>query len=119
MDYPDFMLVSCDWYSILTNGEITDSRGEVHSGEMETSVMMYYHPDLVNIDAAKESTHKYNKKRMLQEGLPWLHSEPKHTVGNDLSNPQNATEEKGKEYAEAVTEKLVILFTELTGLDSF
>jgi creatinine amidohydrolase len=119
VDYPDFILVSCDWYSILSNGEITDARGEIHSGEMETSIMMYYHPDLVDISVAKEIVHKNNKRRMLQEGLPWLPSEPKSNINAELSNPQNATEEKGKEYAEAVTEKLATLFTELTGIDNF
>ena len=119
VDYPDFMLVSCDWYSILTNGEVTDARGEIHSGEMETSVMMYYHPDLVDLTAAKENINKYSKRRLLQEGLPWLPFDTRTNISNDLSNPLEATEEKGKEYAEAVVEKLVNLFMELTGRDNF
>lgn len=119
VDYPDFSLVSCDWYSILTNGEITDERGEFHAGEMETSVMMYYHPNLVDLPAAKESIFKNNKKRMLQEGLPWLPIDTNLMTNNELSNPQNATEEKGKEYAEAVAEKLITLFMELTGRENF
>lgn len=119
VDYPDFIVVSCDWYSILTNGEITDARGEVHSGEMETSIMMYYHPNLVDLSAAKEFVYKNNKKRNLQEGLPWLPIDPKPIVATELTNPQNATEEKGKEYAEAVAEKLITLFMELTGRENF
>ncbi len=122
VDYPDFTIVTCDWFSILTNGAITEERGSFHAGEMETSTMLYYHPNLVDLSAAKEILNKNNNARLLQEGLPWLPCEntsgPKASELNQ-SNPLNATEEKGKEYAESVVLKLVSLFVMLMRKDNY
>lgn len=122
VDYPDFVIVSCDWYSILTNGEVMDERKGFHAGDMETSVMMYYHPNLVDLSTAKETTNKNNNGRLFQEGLPWLPTErtSSSTASEEsLSNPLNATEEKGHEYAESVILKLVSLFVLLMRRDSY
>lgn len=122
VDFPDFAIVSCDLFSLLTNGEVKDERGSFHAGEMETSTMMYYHPNLVDLSTAKEIINKNNNGRVLQEGLPWLPmdnlSGPKASELSQ-SNPLNATEEKGKEYAESVVMKLVSLFVMLMRKDNY
>ena len=47
--YPDFLIIAADWFSIVPPKDYFEAVVDDHAGESETSVMMHYHPELVNL----------------------------------------------------------------------
>ena len=85
-----------------------------HADELETSVMMHYHPELVNLEEAGEGRYKPFAIKSLQEKVAWIPRDwQKVSDDTGIGNPKLATAEKGKRYAEAVAEKYAKLFSEL------
>ena len=44
VDYPDFLTASSEWYTVLKVKDYFENPGD-HADEVETSVMMHYHPN--------------------------------------------------------------------------
>lgn len=114
LDYPDFLVATSEWFSFVPAKEYFEEPGD-HADELETSVMMHYYPELVDLNEAGEGKSKKFASRMLNEKVAWI---PRHwlKVSEDtgIGNPQKASAEKGKHYAKAVTAKYALLFHELT-----
>ena len=114
LDYPDFLIATSEWFTFIPGKEYFDEPGD-HADELETSVMMHYHPELVDLNEAGDGKSKKFASQMLNEKVAWV---PRHwmKVSEDtgIGNPKKATAEKGKRYAEAVTAKYAQLFKELT-----
>ena len=112
--YPDFMIIASDWFSLVPTKGYFEAEVDDHAGEQETSVMMYYHPELVNPDEAGDGDSKPFAISALNEKIGWA---PRHwgkaTVDSGVGNPKMASAEKGERYVKAVVEKLVRLFTEV------
>ncbi len=114
VDYPDFILLSSEWFTVLPGKEWFEDPGD-HADELETSVMMHYHPELVNLnEAGPGNAHPFALKG-LREKTAWL---PRHwnmvTEDTGIGNPCLATAEKGRRFAEAVAQKYASLLKELT-----
>lgn len=113
VDYPDFLLATTEWFTIVPPNEFFEEKDD-HAGELETSVMLHYHPEWVNMALAGEGKSHPFALRSLNEKIAWV---PRNwqRVSDDtgIGNPRKATPEKGKKYAKAVTEKLCQLFTEI------
>ena len=114
VDYPDFLIATSEWFTVIPAKEYFEEPGD-HADELETSVMMHYHPELVNLDEAGEGKSKKFASQMLNKKVAWV---PRHwmKVSEDtgIGNPKKASAEKGKRYVEAVTAQYVQLFKELT-----
>ena len=114
LDYPDFLIATSEWFTFIPAREYFDEPGD-HADELETSVMMHYHPELVDLSEAGDGKSKKFASQMLNEKVAWV---PRHwmkvTEDTGIGNPKKATAEKGKRYAEAVTAKYAQLFKELT-----
>ena len=114
LDYPDFLIATSEWFTFVPAKEYFDEPGD-HADELETSVMMHYHPELVDLNEAGDGKSKKFASQMLNEKVAWV---PRHwmKVSEDtgIGNPKKASAEKGKRYAEAVTAKYAQLFKELT-----
>ena len=114
LDYPDFLIATSEWFTLVPAKEYFDEPGD-HADELETSVMMHYHPELVDLDEAGDGKSKKFASQMLNEKVAWV---PRHwmKVSEDtgIGNPKKASAEKGKRYVEAVTAKYAQLFKELT-----
>lgn len=114
VDYPDFLIATSEWFTVIPAKEYFEEPGD-HADELETSVMMHYHPELVNLNEAGEGKSKKFASQMLNEKVAWV---PRHwmKVSEDtgIGNPKKASAEKGKRYVEAVTAKYAQLFKELT-----
>ena len=112
VDYPDFLIAVVDWFSIVPQLGYFEEKDD-HAGEMETSVMMYYHPELVSLDLAGDGVSKPFAISSLNEKIAWV---PRHwgKVSNDtgIGNPKKASAEKGERYAKAVVEKIGQFFVE-------
>ena len=113
LDYPDFLIASSEWFAFVPAKEYFDEPGD-HADELETSVMMHYHPELVNLDEAGDGNYKKFASQMLNEKVAWI---PRNwqNVSQDtgIGNPKKASAGKGKKYAEAVVAKYALLFEEL------
>jgi creatinine amidohydrolase len=113
VDYPDFTVMVVDWFAIVPQASFFDYKDD-HAGEMETSVMMHYHPELVDLSVAGDGAAKPFAIPSLNEKVAWL---PRYwsKVSEDtgVGYPKMSSAEKGERYAKAVIEKLGKLFAEL------
>jgi len=112
-EYPDMTIVCVDWFAVepqKNHFEIFDD----HAGEMETSVMMHYHPELVKLERAGSGESKPFNINGLNNKVGWV---PRHwgetTKDTGVGDPRKATAEKGRIFAEIVTDKIAGLFEEL------
>lgn len=119
VDYPHFLIAVSNWYAIVPQKEYFDIPGD-HADEVETSVLMHYHPELVDLSVAGDGTYKPFKANSLCEGVAWTPRDwSKVSVDTGIGNPHYSTAEKGKKYAEAVTDKLAALFIEISKGDIY
>ena len=101
VDYPDFMILSSEWFTVLPGKEWFDEPGD-HADELETSVMMHYHPELVRLEEAGPGEAKPFALKSLREKTAWV---PRHwtlvTHDTGIGNPALSTAEKGRRFADA------------------
>jgi len=95
--------------------DIFDDPGD-HGGDLETSLIMHLHPDLVAIDqAGPGAMNEFALKTTRQPGVwtprPWSQTHPDTGAGD----PRKATAEKGKRCFEAMSEKVAELLVEVSG----
>lgn len=113
------MLISLvEWFKILDLSKYFEKEGD-HAGEMETSVILHYFPELVlPLDEAGEGKAKQQKLDGLKNKTAWT---PRHwdKISDDtgVGNPKKATAEKGKRYLEDLTTKIANYFIELAECD--
>lgn len=119
VDYPDFLIAVADWFAIVPQSGYFENKDD-HAGEMETSVMMYYFPDMVSLADAGSGESKSFGVSSLNEKTAWV---PRNwsKVSNDtgIGDPSKSSAEKGGRYVKAVVEKLTTLFTELAQQDIY
>lgn len=113
VEYPDFQIVASEYYKTIDVRPFFEEAGD-HAGELETSLMLHYFPELVKPQEGwgKGESKEFSIKS-LKERKFWL---PRNwaAVSEDtgIGNPQHATAEKGKIYAEAVTQKIAEFFSD-------
>ena len=113
IDYPDFVIASSEWYTVLPAREWFDCPGD-HADELETSVMMHYHPELVNLAEAGRGEGKPFASQMLRERVAWIpRNWQRVTSDTGIGDPSRATAEKGARFAAAVAERYAQLLHEL------
>ena len=115
--YPKMLLVTTNFFQAVDRKQFFEEAGD-HADEMETSLMLHLKPDLVlPLDEAGMGKEKKSKITAIREGWAW--SERKwHMVSSDtgIGNPKKASEEKGKQFFEAVTGELANLILEMDGI---
>lgn len=114
-------LFLCNWYRVLADREreIFDDPGD-HAGEMETAVIMAYHPHLVarredGTLQADAGTMQSTRFEAVNRG--WVSmTRPWHllTTNTGAGNPHPATAEKGRRMVEQVVERLAAFLVELS-----
>ena len=113
IDYPDFLIASCEWFKLASFHHVIENAGE-HADELETSVMLYYHPEWVDMNKAGCGDSFRPKLSSLAEGIIWMPrnwSEISKDTG--IGDPRKATAEKGRVISELVTSKLAEVITDL------
>ena len=111
-------LAAVNWYRFGNHAEIFTDLGD-HAGELETSVMMHLVPDLVRpLSEAGDGAEKRWKIRALREGWVWA---PRRwtqvSADTGTGNPALASADKGKRYAEQVTQAFGEFLVELAAAD--
>ena len=94
-------LASAEWFKMAPARDYFDQPGD-HADEIETSVMMHYHPELVRLEEAGEGRSRQFAIPALREGKVWM---PRHwtlvTEDTGIGNPALSTAEKGRRFADA------------------
>jgi Uncharacterized protein, putative amidase len=104
---PSFIICHNEWFSIVKPSEYFEEKEDDHAGELETSVMLHYYPDAVDISLAGDG--KFNKFAIegFNTKVAWIPRDwAKVTKDTGVGNPKKATAEKGKRYIEAVIPKI-------------
>ena len=119
VDYPDFTIALVDWFAVVPQTGFFEEKDD-HAGEMETSLMMHFYPEFVNLNEAGEGASKPFAITSLQDKTAWI---PRHwgkvSTDTGIGNPKKASAEKGKRYAEAITEKIGQLLIDLATKDIY
>ncbi|MCH5234730.1 MAG: creatininase family protein [Muribaculaceae bacterium] len=112
MEFPDLLIASSEWYKMRPAKDYFEDPGD-HADELETSVMMYYHPELVNLDEAGEGKSGGFVSNGLSSGKAWIPRnwlKVSHDTG--IGYPLKATAEKGKKFAQDIAKDYAKLFHE-------
>ncbi|MBK5719809.1 creatininase family protein [Dysgonomonas sp. Marseille-P4677] len=113
VDYPHFLIVVSDWFAIPPQKDFFEEKDD-HAGEMETSVLMHYRPELVDLSLAGEGAYSPFKSESLQNGTGWTpRNWAKVSQDTGIGNPKKSSAQKGKLCAEDVSKKLAALFRDL------
>ncbi len=116
--FPDMLLTQCNWFKMPGFEHFFEDLGE-HAGEVETSLMMHLHPELV-LPLEEAGTGKAKKFRItaLNQGWIWAEREwSKVTADTGIGNPAKATAEKGEILFQFLTEKISDFLVELAEAD--
>ncbi len=118
LKYPKMLLVSTDFFKVVNKSDFFEEPGD-HADEMETSLMMHLHADLVlPLEEAGEGKEKKSKIRGIREGWAWSERAwSKVTQDTGIGNPKKATKEKGEEFFNAVSEKIAELFLDVAKVE--
>jgi len=118
--YPDFLIISADWFTIIPTKGYFDAEIDDHAGESETSMIMHYHPELVNLDEAGSGESKPFAMASLNEKVAWTPRRwDKATIDSGVGNPKMASAEKGARYVKPIIQKLTQLITEVAEKDLY
>lgn len=107
IDYPDFQIAVTDWYTIENGADYFAETGK-HADELETSVMLHFHPEWVlPLEEAGDGKSKTFSIAALKNKQAWI---PRHwtkvSTDTGIGNPKSANAEKGGKFAESVTNQL-------------
>lgn len=106
LDYPEMSILVCDWFRVLSPESYFISPDD-HAGDMETSVLMYYHPELVKLDQAGDGYANPFNIDALNKGQVWTpRNWSKVSKDTGVGDPRQASATKGEKYAKAVCEVL-------------
>lgn len=108
--YPDCLIGSSEWYRMLPAKDYFIEPGD-HADELETSVMMYYHPELVRLEEAGTGKGGKFANSVLNSGRVWM---PRNwlKVSNDtgIGDPRKASAENGKRFANDIANEYAKFF---------
>ena len=111
-------LASAEWFKMAPAKEYFDQPGD-HADEIETSVMMHYHPELVRLEEAGEGRSRQFAIPALREGKVWM---PRHwtlvTEDTGIGNPALSTAEKGRRFADACADGFALFLRDFARINS-
>ena len=111
---PDFLIAQSDWFTFVPRKDYFEEKIDDHAGEQETSVMMYYHPELVMMEYASDGASKPFAISGLREKVGWIPRDwAKISADTGVGNPLKSSPEKGRKYAQVVVEKIAALVVDL------
>lgn len=113
-EFPEMTLSICNWFQSVDKDSIFVNEGD-HADEMETSLMLHLHSDLVLPlkDAGSGKSKKF-KVKSLNESWAWAERKwTKVSEDTGIGDPSKATKEKGEQYFNRVCEKISGLILEL------
>lgn len=117
VELPDFLIAVSEWFAVLPAKNYFDNPGD-HADELETSVMMHYHPELVDLSKAGPGKANPWPCESLQKKVAWVpRNWLKTTTDTGIGDPSAATAEKGASYAADCAAAYALLLKDLVDLD--
>lgn len=114
VDMPDMLIATSEWFKVCPAKDFFDNPGD-HADELETSVMMHYHPELVNLGEAGSGDFRTFAPQTLRDGVAWIPRDwSKVSADTGIGSPALATAEKGRAFACAVAASYADLLRDLT-----
>ncbi len=105
---PQMTICHNEWFAIVKRDGFFEESEDDHAGELETSVMLHYYPELVRMELAGEGRFKKFAIDGLNSKVAWVPRDwAQVTEDTGVGNPLKATAEKGRRYMEAVVPKMV------------
>ncbi len=116
--FPKMYLCTSNWFHAVKKSDYFEEGGD-HADEMETSLLLYFTPELVlPLDQAGDGHEKKHRIKAFSEGWVWAERKwSQISADTGTGNPKKATREKGERYFKAITEKMSDLMVQLAGLD--
>ena len=114
LKFPKMLLVMTNFFQTVDKSFFFEEPGD-HADEMETSLMLHLHSDLVlPLEEAGLGKEKKSRISGIKEGWAWSERQwSMVTEDTGIGNPKKATKEKGAKFFDAVSEKIAGLITEL------
>ena len=114
LQFPEMFLCTCNWFRSVDQAKFFENKDD-HAGEMETSVIMHLHPELVlPLSEAGDGAAKKFSYSAMQEGWGWAERRwTAVTKDTGVGDPSKSTPEKGAKFFKATTEKAAELFIQL------
>lgn len=113
VDLPDMLIASSEWFKVAPAKDYFDNPGD-HADELETSVMMHYHPELVNLSEAGEGKSGGFTSEGLRNGQAWIPRRwDRVSLDTGIGSPAAASPEKGAKFAQVVAERYADLLNDL------
>jgi creatinine amidohydrolase len=112
--FPSLFISVINWYQSAKKDDIFENKGD-HADEMETSVMMHLHPELLlPIEMAGDGANKKFTPKGLQEGWAWT-QRPWTKISQDTGSgdPSKSSTEKGTRFIERCTDNICDFFCEI------
>ncbi|MCP4250730.1 MAG: creatininase family protein [bacterium] len=111
----DVHVFLCNWWQVGQDRyeDIFDEPDD-HAGELETSVALAVHPELVDLAAAGDGRARPFRFEALQRG--WVHTSRDFSKLNDhcgVGDPSRASAEKGRAYLDVVCGRLSAFLVQL------
>jgi creatinine amidohydrolase len=116
--FPGMFIALNEWFKLVPNSDYFEEEGD-HANEMETSIIMYYFPELVlPLEEAGEGKANSFKLKGLAGKTAWTPRQwDKVSEDTGVGNPKKASAEKGKKFLDTVTSMIGEFFVELAESD--
>ncbi|NER09245.1 creatinine amidohydrolase [Muriicola jejuensis] len=119
LEFPEMFLCVSHWFKVLHDPEYIEEKGD-HADERETSLMLYFRPDLVlDRNTWGKGKSKNFRIKAFSEGWAWAErrwSEISEDTG--VGDPYKSTVEKGERLFREVSAKMGELVYELCKADT-
>lgn len=114
VDFPDMLIAASEWFKVLPVKNYFDNPGD-HADEVETSVMMHYHPELVDLSEAGDGHSRNWASESLRKGVAWIpRNWQKVSDDTGIGDPRSATADKGARYVADAVKVYAELLRDLT-----
>ncbi|MGB6152571.1 MAG: creatininase family protein [Pricia sp.] len=118
LKFPKMFICLSNWTQVVDKYGYFEEKGD-HADEMETSLMLYLHPNLVlPRDTWGDGKSKTYKIKSFSEGWVWAERQwSKISADTGVGNPHRSTKEKGEKFFTDVTQKMGDFMFELCQAD--
>ncbi len=112
---PGFLIAVSNYFELEkeAQGRMFEAEDN-HAGEMETSLMLYYRPDLVDMACAGNGRSNPFALSSLNQQTAWI---PRHwqkvSLDTGIGDPRKASRAKGEAFRNMVVARLSVLFAEI------
>lgn len=109
-----FIICQIDWFTVVGRDGYFQEQEDDHAGEQETSVMLHYYPQSVDMSLAGDGASRKFAIEGLNKKVAWLpRNWSKISADTGVGNPRSATAEKGERYMAAVISKITDFIVDL------